>query len=255
MQNSFATGLKHWRSTRRVSQLELGLDSNVSARHISFLETGRAAPSRAMVLRLADALDIPRSPRNTLLNAAGFATVYQERPLDSPDLDQVSEAIDWMIMRHDPYPAIVFDRLWRVVRVNNTGMVTLSVFGINIGDSLLDAFVFSGKSHELFDNWPEVASHMIHQLRAQSARLGGVEKLDQAATILAADPDVKNFNTPTPLPAVIPTRYKIGGQVLSMFTTLAHFSTAEDIALADLQIELMFPADEPTKQFLLSAMG
>ena len=250
MDSLFGTTLKNWRATRRRSQLDLGLDAEVSARHISFLETGRATPSREMVLRLSEALDIPRDSRNILLNNAGFAPVYQNRSLEDADLTQVSEAIDWMISRHDPYPAPVFDQLWNVVRANKTGMATLFAYGIGVGDNLLDALIGNGNGRQIFENWPEVATHMIHRLRAESAHMGGSAKLDSVVEALMADPEVQAFQMPHSMPAVIPARYRIQDQVLSMFTTIAQFSTAEDITLSELRIELMFPADEATKLFL-----
>jgi len=252
MQVSFSQNLKHWRKIRRISQLDLALDAQVSARHISFLETGRSTPSRAMVLRLADTLNIPRETQNALLSSAGYANMYQTLPLNSPDLSQVSQAIDWMISNHDPFPALVFDQLWHVVRANKTGTITLSAFGISIGDSLLDALTSKGNGREIFENWPEVAHHMIHRLRAESNHAGGIQKLDDVADMLANDPEIAAFKAPFPMPAVIQAIYRFGGNSLSMFTTLAHFSTAEDIALADLRIELMFPADEKSKQILLA---
>ncbi len=252
MQHLFAQNLKHWRKTRRISQMDLALDADVSTRHISFLETGRSTPSRAMALRLADALNVPRDQRNALLSATGFARIYQTKALNSPDLTQVSEAINWMISNHDPFPALVFDQLWHVVRANKTGTATLKAFGIGIGDSLLDALTAAGNGREIFENWPEVATHMIHRLRAESNNAGGIQKLDDVANMLADDPEVAAFEAPSPMPAVIPATYRFGNNRLSMFTTLAHFSTAEDIALADLRIELMFPADENSKQMLLA---
>lgn len=252
MKNAFSKSLKHWRTTRRVSQLELALDADISARHVSFLETGRSKPSRGMVLRLAESLNVPRGARNAMLDAAGFAAIYQTQPLDSADLNQVSEAIDWMISNHDPFPAIVFDRYWQIVRANETGLLTLNAFGIGVGDSMLDALTANNNGPQIFENWPEVATHMIHRLRAESLHLGGVEKLDQVAAALARDPSVGAFEMPNPMPAIIPARYRFAGQILSMFTTLAQFSTAEDVALADLRIELMFPADDLTKQILMS---
>lgn len=246
--NKFGAALKSWRNIRHISQLNLGLDADVSARHISFLETGRAVPSRKMVLRLSETLNIPRQSRNTLLNMAGYAPVYQGRSLESTDLKQVIEAIDWMISRHDPYPALVFDQLWNVVRANKSGQATMMAFGINVGDNLLDALISSGPI--VFENWPEVGAHMLHRLRAEATHMGGSVKLDTIITMLSADPDVQTYKTPQPMPAVIPAQYRINGQVLSMFTTLAQFTTVEDIAVSELRIELMFPADKITQQYL-----
>lgn len=251
MQTQFGTTLKHWRGMRRMSQLDLGLAANVSARHISFLETGRADPSRPMVLQLAETLAVPRAARNGLLTSAGFARVYQDRSLDSADLAQVREAIDWTIARHDPYPAVVLDRLWCLVSANKSGTMMLGAFGVNIGDSMLTAMTESGWQY--LENWPEVAHHMIQRLRTESSHFGGVPELDHVANTLAADKEVREFEISGPLPAIIPARYRVGDTVMSLFSTIAQFGAAEDITLADLRIEMMFPADAATKKMFMSA--
>lgn len=112
MSNEFGAGLKEWRARRRLSQLELGLAAAVSARHISFLETGRARPSRGMVLRLCEHLQVPRAARNRLLTAAGLAPAYAARPRSAADLGPLADAVDWMLARHAPYPAFALDRHW-----------------------------------------------------------------------------------------------------------------------------------------------
>lgn len=248
--DSFGTHLKHWRQTRNQSQLDLALCANVSARHISFLETGRAAPSRPMILTLSNALDIPRPARNALLNAAGFAPAYKKTPLTSESMAPVSEAITWTIERHSPYPAIVIDQFWNLVDANPSAQMMLTFFGVSKGDSLLAAMLADEFGAELFENWAEVGSFMARRLRTESAHAGGIAELDKYAAALEADPEIASYVPPTPLPPIIPAKYKVGPAVLSFFTTLAQFGSAEDIALAELRIELMFPADAATKSWL-----
>jgi len=250
MEMSFGSALKDWRSRRRMSQLDLGLTANVSARHISFLETGRAQPSRSMVIQLCETLDIPRVDRNALLNVAGFASSYSRRELDDADMTHVRAAVDWTLKRHDPFPAMAVDRHWTLVRCNKTAIRLMSPMDTCEGDSLLDLFADSDRMSHFIENWPEVARHMIQRFRTESAHLGGDPVLDQAANKLADEfePDEGNGV----LPAVIPTRYSTGDMTLSFFSTIAQFGTAEDIALAELKIEMMFPADDVTRDLLLS---
>lgn len=255
MQNAFGSALKQWRAQRRMSQLDLGLAADVSARHISFLETGRARPSREMVLQLGETLSMPRTARNALLNAAGYATLFRSRPLDSADMTPVLDAVEWTISRHEPYPALVLDRHWNLVMANRPAQAMAAAFGIAPGDSLLDALADPAVAKELFENWPEVARHTLTRLRTESAHLGGDPVLDAAADRIAADPDLGAHEQQGELPPFVPARYRAGGAVLSFMSTIAQFGTAEDIALADLRIELLFPADEATRQALLAAQG
>jgi transcriptional regulator with XRE-family HTH domain len=253
MAQQFGTMLKEWRSRRRMSQLELGLTANVSARHISFLETGRAQPSQPMVLRLSESLKVPRSNRNALLTAAGFAQAYAARNPDAPDMAEVNEAMAWMLERHDPYPAIAFDRHWHVVRVNRCAAALLEPFGIGVGDSLLEAFLTGGPFAEALENRDEMMRHMVSRLRTESAHLGGDSVLDDAAERFAASLGDDGPSVETPLPAIVPARYRIGDFTLSMFSTIAQFGSTEDIVLAEMKIELMFPADEITRQALMAS--
>lgn len=233
-----------------MSQLGLALEAGVSARHVSFLESGRAAPSRAMVLRLAETLTMPLAARNGLLGGAGFAPLYASRQAGDAELAQVHAAMQRMIERHDPYPAFGFDRHWRLVAANSAAKGMLAVFGIAEGDSLLDAMM-DVRTRALIDNWPEVARHMIARLRTESTYLGGDRVLDAAMKRLKAEmgEDQADLN----LPAVMPTRYRMNGQVFSFFSAISQFSSADDIALADLRIEFLFPADEQTRAMLEAA--
>ncbi len=252
MSESFGALLKEWRSRRRLSQLDLALAANVSARHISFLETGRARPSQPMVLRLSESLDVPRSNRNALLTAAGFAQAYVARRLDERQMSEVNAAMAWMLDRHDPFPAVAFDRHWRVVRVNACSAALLQPMGVGEGDSLLEAFLAEGPFAAALENRDEIARHMVSRLRTESAHLGGDNVLDEAADRLAASVGDDLPVAETPLPAIIPARYRLGDVTLSMFSTIAQFGSTEDIVLSEMKIELMFPADEFTRQALLA---
>jgi transcriptional regulator with XRE-family HTH domain len=164
MEAAFGEVLKEWRGVRRMSQLDLGLAANVSARHISFLETGRARPSQPMVMQLAETLDMPRPERNRLLNAAGYRAAYSARKFDDADMAPVNAAIDLIVSRHDPYPAFVLDRHWRLISANASGTMVMASFGIGTGDSMLDAMTEPGRGAAMIENWSEVAAHMLTRL-------------------------------------------------------------------------------------------
>lgn len=252
MDNNFGATLKEWRGRRRMSQLDLGLSANVSARHISFLETGRSKPSRSMVRLLCDSLDLPHGVRNAFLTSAGFAPAYRRRDLRDNDMAHVRAAVDWTLQRHDPYPAFALDRHWHVVRLNRSAALLLSGAGVEEGDSLLEALLDRDRLAPMLENRAEVIEHMIARLRTESTHLGGDPVLDAAIERLLADPDHKPRAAETPLPILVPARYRVGNMILSLFSTIAQFGSAEDIALTELKIELMFPEDEPTRAVLVS---
>lgn len=255
MSEPFGAMLRNWRGQRRMSQLDLGLAADVSARHISFLETGRARPSQAMVLQLSESLDVPRAIRNSLLNAAGFAQVYVARDLEKEEMTFVREAMDWTLSRHDPYPAIAFDRHWRLLRLNHCAAALLDAMNLSIGDSLLDAFIDGAPFADALDNRDEVARQMVSRLRTESSYLGGDDVLDAAARRIAATLDDAEPIHHESMPAIIPARYRSNGVLLSFFSTISQFGSTEDIALADVKIELMFPADEFTRNALASRLS
>jgi transcriptional regulator with XRE-family HTH domain len=248
----FGTLLKQWRRERRMSQLDLGLAANVSARHIAFLETERARPSRVMVLQLSETMRVPLAARNSLLTAAGFAELYRQRTLSDAEMLPIRAAVAWMLERHHPYPAIALDRHWRLVTANQAASRLFAAVGVATGDSLLDVLSEPGGLRAAIENWPEVARHFAARLRMESSIAGGDPVLMEAAGRLATDAGQVGLVTSEALSAVLPTRLRLGDTTLSLFSTIAQFSTAEDIALADLKIELMFPADDATRLLLVS---
>jgi transcriptional regulator with XRE-family HTH domain len=250
MPNDFGTALKLWRGRRKMSQLHLSAEANVSSRHIAFLETGRAKPSRNMVSQLSDALAIPRTTRNELLAAAGFSVSYRSQALDSSDMSHVRAAVDWTLQRHDPYPGFALDRHWIIVAANISGTTLLANVGLVIGDSLLSAMVENDNFKTAIENWPTIARYMAARLRTESIHAGGDPVLDRAAKALSAQAPIEKQTDSSPFPAIVATRVRLNNQIMSFFSTIAQFGTAEDIALVDLRIELLFPADEPTKKLL-----
>ena len=251
MPSTFGPALKEWRNRRKVSQLDLGVMAGVSARHISFLETGRSRPSREMVHHLSEYLEVPISERNTLLNAAGFAAAYRNRDLSDTEMEQVNAAIKWTLERHNPFPALALDRHWNVVQANASAGFMIAAIGLQEGDSMLDAIADRQRMASAVANWDEVARHLIVRLRTESRFVGGDAVLDVAADRLAEGRRARDRHFDGPLPAVIPIEFRVGDGVLSLFSTIAQFGTAEDIALADLRIEMYFPADARTRRALM----
>ena len=253
MQNAFGTALRDWRGKRRMSQLDLGLAANVSARHISFLETGRARPSQPMVKLLSEQLDLPHGARNAFLNAAGFAPAYQRRALSEADMAPVRAAVDWMLERHEPFPALAIDKHWHIACANRPAGMMLNAAGLGAGDSLLDAMIEDDGLPSQIENWEETAHHIIARLRTENAHLGGDPVLEKAIDALTDRVGPGPAGAAGTMPPVISTRYRAGDRVLSLFSTIAQFGAPEDMTLAELRIEMMFPADEATRQALLAA--
>lgn len=252
MAAQFGLILKEWRGKRRMSQLDLGLTANVSARHISFLETGRSKPSKSMVMMLSDVLDMPNAIRNTFLGVAGFAPAYRNRPLDDKDMAHVREAVNWTLDRHDPYPAFALDRHWNIVRANKSAGMLLSGAGIVEGDSLLEATLDENGISNMLENWHEVMHHFVLRLRMESNHLGGDPVLDKAIKTMSERLENTGSAHEGVTSAVISARYRLGDVTLSLFSTIASFGSAEDIALSELKIEMMFPADEATRLAFLA---
>lgn len=250
MQSEFGAMLKQWRSIRRFSQLDLSLEADMSARHLSFLESGRANPSRAMVLRLSDALQLPKPAANQVLHAAGFAPVYPNLPQDSPELAPVNEAIATMLRHHDPFPGIAVDRHWNVVQSNQGAAMMMGLASPDGEANLMDILINSANL-DLIENWDEVAVLSLSRLRTEILELGGDEKLSALAKRLSDLDRVQqidvasiNFNQ-----AVIPTIFRVGETRLSLFSTIAQFGSVQDTRAGETRIEMMFPMDDDTRRF------
>ncbi|MGA9491155.1 MAG: helix-turn-helix transcriptional regulator [Mycobacterium sp.] len=249
--------LREWRTRRRVSQLDLSLNVGVSARHLSFIETGRSRPSPEMVIALAEGLDIPLRERNTLLLAAGFAPRYQARRLEDSALSPARAAIARLLDAHDPYPGVVIDRCWNIVGAN----AAASALTAGLPDQLLGppANVYRLSLHPdglagRTVNFAEWGGYLLHQLRRTVALTGdpAVRALEEevlaypgvaALTARAAAPDSTSLLVPFVLDVG-------GGRRLSMFTTLTTFGTPLDVTLAELAVELFYPADDASADLL-----
>jgi len=244
--------LREWRARRNLSQLELASGAAVSARHLSFIETGRARPSREMVLHLADRLEIPLRERNRVLLAAGFAPAYGERPLDSSEMAPVREALARFLSAHEPYPALVLDRHWNLVLAN--AAVTPMLEGIAPelleppANALRATLHPDGMAPRIlnFDEW---SAHLVHRLRREIALTGDPELELLLAEVLGY-PEVRSEPPPIDAAAageiVLPLHLEHGGGRLSFFSTLTTFGTAADVTLAELAVEAFYPADAET---------
>lgn len=238
--------LKEWRSRRRLSQLGLAMEADVSARHISFLETGRSRPSAQMIVHLSDVLSIPVDARNQMMKAAGFAPRYASTPLDDHAMGAIQQAITHMLDRHAPYPGLVLDRHWNAIKINGPAAALLAPFGLHEEVSFL-SLLLDPTFHAAIENWPEVAYHTMLRLRAESLAAGGIAELDAAVSALSQSAHVSEPSAGLP---TIPTVYRLGDNRLCLFGTMTQFSTVNDETLADLKVELFFPADEASTQLL-----
>jgi transcriptional regulator with XRE-family HTH domain len=249
--------LRGWRQRRRMSQFDLALEANVSARHLSFVETGRARPSREMVLMLAEHLDVPLRERNVLLVAAGFAPVFAERSLDDPQLFAARRAVDLILDGHAPFPALAIDRHWTLVAANRTvnaligdAAPALLVPPVNVVRLSLHP---DGLAPRIV-NLTEWAAHLVARLRREiaisgdavlSALLDEVTDYPTPKTAAAAEP------ASSPLGGIaIPFRLRTDAGILSFISTTTVFGTPADITLSELALETFFPADPFTAKAL-----
>tara|TARA_R110000868_G_scaffold37022_4_gene130995 strand:- start:2680 stop:3525 length:846 start_codon:yes stop_codon:yes gene_type:complete len=260
--------LKSWRQKRRLSQLDLALDAGVSQRHVSYLESGRAKPSRTMILTLSETLDVPLRERNDWLTAAGFAPVFKTRPLDDPQMAQVMSAVRMMLTNHAPFPAIAIDRAWNIRLSNAPFDVLTSMFGDglwkNVGGEMRDGEVTRNLMRLFFHpqgirhyvtNWKAVAPLLWHRATREAEALGGQE-MKRVLGELAQyqDDDTLWAAEDANLVPVLPLDIEKDGARISLFTVIATFGTAQDVTADELRIESLFPADETTEQ-LFRAMA
>ncbi|SDD40474.1 Transcriptional regulator, contains XRE-family HTH domain [Geodermatophilus telluris] len=242
--------LRGWRQRRRLSQLDLANDAGVSARHLSFLETGRSRPSREMVLRLAEQLDVPLRERNDLLLAAGFAPAYGRRGLDSPDLAAVTRALERVLAAHEPFPALVVDRSWELVTANAGVAPLLDGAAAHLLEPPVNVLRLSLHPEGLaprIANLAQWRAHVLHRL-GREARLTGDPGLAALHRELAALPGGTDRSTPDGI--AVPLRLRTGDGVLSFLSTVTTFGTAVDLTAAELSVEAFLPADDHTARVL-----
>ncbi|HEY2475298.1 MAG TPA: helix-turn-helix transcriptional regulator [Candidatus Cybelea sp.] len=255
---AFGVLLRRWRAARRISQLTLALDADISTRHLSCVETGRAQPSREMVLRLAEALEIPLRERNALLLAAGYAALYRQTSLDAPEMEAARKAIDLLLGQLEPYPGIVVDRYWNTLMMNSGMQHFLGRFPIS--DSVKPhngvRFVFHPEGLRPFiENWESVAARIIQRVHREVVANPSDETMKCFLEELLSYPAVPNrwrvLDVDESPPPFLTINYKWNNSTLRWFSTHATFGSPQDVALQEMRIETFFPADEATRAALL----
>jgi transcriptional regulator with XRE-family HTH domain len=260
----FGPLLRQWRSHKGLSQLALALEANVSQRHLSFVESGRASPSRDMIGRIAGALDLPLRARNDLLLAAGFAPTYAERSLDQAELARVRAILERILTHHEPYPAMVLDRSWnlvmrneanrRVVAAGLDGAAPESVAPGHANNFLRLMFGEKGIRRRI-RNWHEVCPAMLARVRREARAYPGSpsEALLAELTAMAGDPD-EGVAAPDLLSPTVPLELEVErGVLLRLTNTLTTFGTPQDVSVQEFRIEMSFPVDDVTDAYLRRA--
>ncbi len=256
---TFGSLLRDWRQRRRLSQLELACDAEISTRHLSFLETGRSQASRDMVLRLAERLDVPLREQNELLMSAGYAPVFPERPLADPALDLVRQAVDVVLTGHEPYPAVAIDRHWTLVASNRVVGTLLTGAAPELLQPPVNVLRVTLHPRGLaprLANYAEWRLHVLDKLRRQIDVSG-----DRTLSALLAE--LREYPAPAGVdvrpPAanhpragfVVPFQLVTEGGTLSFFSTTTVFGTPIEVTLSELSIESFYPADRFTMDTLL----
>jgi len=245
--------LKEWRQRRRMSQLDLALEADISTRHLSFIETGRSQPSREMLLLLAEQLDIPLRERNVIMVAAGYAPIYSERSLDDPALQSVRQAVDLVLKGHDPYPALAVDRHWSLVAANDALYPLIE--GVDPAllrppVNVLRLSIHPAGLARRIVNFTEWRSHLVARLRRQVDVTGDGFLSDLAEELMAyPTPDGAARGAASAQDyggVLVPLRLSTGEGMLTLFSTTTVFGTPVDVTLSELAIEAFFPADPET---------
>ena len=249
--------LREWRMRRRMSQMDLALEAEISTRHLSFLETGRARPSREMVLLLSEQLEVPLRDRNVILVAAGFAPVFPERSLDDPGMTAARRAVDVILKAHEPYPALVVDLRWNLVAANAAVAPLLEGVDPSLLAGPINVIRLSLHPKGLASriaNLGEWHAHILERLRRQA-------ELTADPGLIALIEEIRGYPKP-PAPdrrpedyggVAIPFQLMAGDQMLSMFGTTTVFGTPVDITLSELTLETFFPANAETAEALRAA--
>ena len=251
---AFGSLIKAWRARRRVSQLELALDAEISQRHVSFLESGRSRPSRQAIEKLADALTVPRGEREKLYAAAGFASPSSMHPWRPEARAAIDETLRFIIERHDPFPAMVVDRLWNVEQLNASAGRFMQRFGPPRSANVIASLLHPEGMRPYLVNWREAAAHLVSLIEVEVAR-----RLDDAegrAALLEVFElpgvaDACNRAPETPAEPVLSLHFKIDGEDLRLFSLVASVGMSIDPGLEDLKLETLLPADAATRAWFI----
>ena len=244
--------LREWRQRRRMSQLLLAAEADISTRHLSFVESGRAVPSREMVMHLAERLDVPLRARNALLIAAGYAPLFRERPLTDPQLAAAREAVELVLKGHEPYPALAIDRHWTILAANSALAPLVAGASAELLKPPVNALRLSLHPEGIaasIVNWHAWREHVLARLQRQ-IDVSGDDTLSALRDELAGYPAPPGAQAIDPDPAInqiaVPLRLRTPLGLLSFFSTTTVFGTPVDVTLSELAIEAFFPADQQT---------
>ena len=272
--NPLGNLLRHWRNVRGRNQLDLSIETGVSQRHISFIESGRSIPSRQTLLEIAQVLDVPLRERNTLLLSAGYAPVFSEAAWNSAQMQSVTKALERILRQHEPFPALVMDRYWNVLMTNKSAPRFFNCFfdmSQRKGPRNMLHLVFDPDGMRPFvEHWDEVASSLLHRVRTEATGRVIDEKTRELVAALLAYPGVRTISaeqTQTrsrrsdlgqtsesnsaagrPVLPIIPLSFRKGETVLNYFSMVTTVGTPQTVAAQELRIETMFPADEETER-------
>ena len=249
---TFGEQLRDWRLKRRMSQLDLALEAEISTRHLSFLETGRATPSRDMLLKLATNLEVPLRDRNGLLLAAGYAPAFPQRSLDDPGLAMARSVIETLVRAHEPYPALAVDRHWNLVTSNAAVGPIVAAAAPRLLQPPVNVLRLALHPQGLapqIENLAEWRAHLLARLRRQIAETGD-RVLSELATELIALPGGESHEAADPAAIATPLRIRVGKVTLNLVSTVMIFGAAREITLSELAIETFLPADPDTEAAL-----
>lgn len=266
--SDFGAALRYWRGRRGISQLKLSVDAGISQRHLSFLETGRADPSRDLILKLGLVLDIPLRQRNAMLLAAGFAPAYRERSLGDPELAAVLQALDFMLAQQAPFPALVVDRLWNLVMANEPAAGMMRWFlgmpehapiprdgSVNVIRMTLDP---DGLRRHIA-NWEDVCTDLLQWVQREAMGDGpgseATRLLDELMALpgiaqAASQPNLERRALP-----FLPVTLRKDGVELNLFTTITTLGTPHDVTVHELRLESFFPADAASRRWFETRAG
>jgi transcriptional regulator with XRE-family HTH domain len=248
----FGEQLRWWRTYRRMSQLTLAGLAGVSAKHLSYLETGRSTPSPEMVLHLARHLDVPAREQNALLLAAGYAPRYPERSLDDDAMSDIRRVVDLQLRHHQPYPAVCVDRRWALLAANDAAWVFVDGVAAELLEPPVNVMRLSlhpGGLAPRIRNFASYAAHLLAQLRAEAARTADrrlADLVDEITGYPTMTPVAGSVRALDHTSAVLPLRIAIGGEELSFITTIATIGAPQDVTTSELAIEAFYPADDTT---------
>ncbi len=248
----FGVLLRDWRKRRGLSQLQLSLEADVSIRHLSFMECGRAKPSRAMVFRLCDRLDIPQAAVDSLLMAAGHAHAFGAVELDNEELAPFRAAVAWNLRGHEPYPAMAVDGQGVIVDLNCTATKFFRLRGITKGDNFVRYATDVDKLKADFENWQDVLQSRVAMMQATSEQEGGHELFDELLANLRETVPELMAKSHDDLPANVPMRLKFNGRIIAYNGIRSKFTTVTGALMRDMTMIHFYPLDEACREFFLA---